>query len=241
MTSTTLSVSITSSDRKMQVASATDFEVGKVVEIEEENMIVTSVTGTIIGLFRGLYGTQAKAHVAGVAVHVGDPSEFPYQDVGAAGTGVTATEYVNGRHHITTLQFSDLALGSVTNANKAIGALVYTLPAGAILVKSAKISVAMYGSGATCDADTPDIGLGTTIGSGVQALLSGVGTAAENILTGQTADDCDGTAEVITLDCTLAIESTGDHTVYFNAAAGPWAGACDITATGTVYLEWVKL
>jgi len=159
----------------------------------------------------------------------------------AAGTSVTTAEYGTGAHHVTKATFTDLSLGSVTAANKAIGALLFTLPAGAVVVKSAYMSVALAAAGSTCDADTPDTGLGTSAGAAaVQALLSSV-SGSENILTGQTSNDVNGTAETKTVaDQVLVIEAAGDHTVYLNTADG-WAGTCTITATGTVAVEWAFL
>ena len=240
-TATTLSLAVSASAKFIKVASATGFSVGKVAQVGSELVMVTEVTGTVIGVFRGYAGTRAAAHQAGIAVVVGSAIEFPTNGNGTVGTGVTATELLVGpNHHITTLTFSSLAIGSVTNASKAIGALIYTLPAGIILVKGASMSVGLAGSGTACDADTPDVGLGTTVGSGAQAVLSGVGAAAENILTGQTAGDVASTATTKTLDCTLAVEAADNHTVYQNVADG-WAGTADITASGTVIIEWVAL
>lgn len=160
---------------------------------------------------------------------------------GTPNTGVTAFEYGDTRRRFTKLTFTNLAIGNSGGAaNLALGKLLYTLPAGAIIVKSAHMSVALTGAGATIDADTPDGGLGTTIGSGANALLSAT-AAFENILTGQTFDNLTATVETKTVgDQVLVIESGSNHTVYFNLADG-WAGAADITATGTVVIEWVLL
>lgn len=162
--------------------------------------------------------------------------------LGTAATGVTAQEQGMGRYHVTTLTFSAVTVGSPAGAaDLAFGKLLYTLPAGAVVVKSASMSVGLSNTGGVVTADTPDTGIGTTIGSGVQAVLSGVGAAAENILTGQTSNDVNGTAEVKTVaDQTLVIEAAGAHTVYLNVADG-WAGADTVKATGTVVLEWVIL
>lgn len=167
------------------------------------------------------------------------PYKGSYTNVGTANTGVTAAEFGNDKIHVTKLSFTDLAVGSATGAaNLAFGKLIYTLPAGAVIVKSAYMSVALSGAGSTVDADTPDGGLGTVIGSGVNALLSATGTF-EDILTGQTFDDVNGTAEVKTVsNQILSIEASAAHTVHFNLADG-WAGAAAVTATGTVVLEWV--
>jgi hypothetical protein len=236
---TTLSVAVGASERAIQVASATGFAVGRVCQVEEELMLVTNLNGTFIDVFRGVLGTKAVAHVVSVAAHVGLPTEFPYENVGTAATGISAVEVVNGRHHITTLTFEALALLSATSGAHAGGALIYTLPAGTILVKGVSMNVLIEGASTTNDADTPDVGIGTTVASGAVSVLGGT-AAFENILTGQTASDCATTYTLKTLDCTLAIESTGDHTVYQNVADS-WAGSAAMTGTGTVVLEWLKL
>jgi hypothetical protein len=161
------------------------------------------------------------------SVHVGTPV-----------AGVTAAEYGTSRDHTTKLTFTDLSIGSSTGAtNLAIGKKVYDFPAGAIVVRDAYMSVGLTGGGATCDADTPDGGIGTVIGSGVVDVLGGTGTF-EDMLTGQTFNNLTGTAEVKTIsNQVLTIEAASAHTVHFNLADG-WAGACAITGTGTITLQW---
>jgi len=161
--------------------------------------------------------------------------------VGAAETGVTAAEYGDARQHVTKLTFTALAIGSSTGAAElGFGKLLYTLPAGAIVVRAAYMSVALTGSGAACDADTPDGGIGTVIASGVVNVLGGTATF-EDMLTGQTFNNLTGTAEVKTVsNQILTIEAASAHTVHFNLADG-WAAACDVTGTGTVTLEWSYL
>ncbi len=161
-------------------------------------------------------------------------------NAGTANTGSTAVESGNAVHHKTTLTISSTLPAITGIVDQAIGKLLYTFPAGAIIVNAAYISMAITQSGGNINADTPDIGLGTTIGSGANALLSDVGAGAENILTGQTANNCTGTAEVKTVaDQVLVIETGGAHTVYFNAADG-WAAVGDAAAAiaGTVVLDW---
>jgi hypothetical protein len=125
-------------------------------------------------------------------------------------------------------------------ANLAVGNLIYTLPPGEILVRSAYMSVALTAADGNIDDDTPDVGLGTVIGSGAVAVLGGTATF-ENIITGQTATDCSGTATVATvsLDTALEIATAGAHTVHLNVADG-WAAdgeaACPIS--GLVVLEY---
>jgi hypothetical protein len=164
---------------------------------------------------------------------------YTRKNVGAAETGVTAVEYGHGHVHTTKLTFTALAIGSGATADLGFGAKLYTFPAGALLVTGAYMNVALTGSGAGCDADTPDGGLGTVVASGVVKVLGGTATF-EDILTGQTFNNLTGTAEVKSAVATLVRESGDAHTVYFNLA-DDWAGACAVTATGTVALRWELL
>ena len=162
---------------------------------------------------------------------------------GTPNTGVTALTFGDGRDFTTTLTFSGLAVGSVTAVNLAIGKLLYTLPAGVQVIDYAYMSVALAGSGTDVDADTPDMGIGTVIGSGAVAVLGGTATF-EDIITGQTVNDVNGTAEVKTALPTAGVplirESGDAKTIHLNVADG-WAGVADITATGTVTIKWTKL
>ena len=163
-------------------------------------------------------------------------------NVGAASTGVTAVEYGNGFDHKTVLTLATTLPAIAGGASLGVGKLLYTLPAGAAIIESAYLSVAITQTTAHITADTPDVGIGTVIASGVIALLNGTATF-ENIITGQTAADCNGTATVKTATPTAAVPlviETGDaHTVYLNVADG-WAASGDPAAivTGTVIINW---
>lgn len=158
---------------------------------------------------------------------------------GTAETGVTATEYGNGSYHKTVLTVSSTLPAIAGGAALSVGTLLYTFPAGEVVVRSAYMNMAITKSEANITADTPDVGLGTAVAAGANALLSDT-AGAENILTGQTAADCDGTATELTVaDQVLVIAAGDDHTVYFNAA-DTWAASGDAAAviSGTVTLIW---
>jgi hypothetical protein len=162
-------------------------------------------------------------------------------NVGVAGTNCVAREFGDGQHHITKIDITDLELITTTNASKADGKLIYNLPAGAIVTRATKLSVAVK---STVDpfaniADTPDLGVGTTVATGAVAVLGGT-AGFENLLTGQTMDDCDETVEVETVTTSLLINEADSHAVYLNIADG-WAGVDAVGATGTVVLEWTLL
>jgi hypothetical protein len=162
-------------------------------------------------------------------------------NVGTAGTGVTAVEYGTGQEHITALTLTGVAYTIGDTASLADGALIYTFPAGALVVNMASISVGLTLTTGTPTTDTPDGGLGTVIGTGAVATLDGTATF-ENIMTGQTFNDVAGTAEVKTVQTTLVVEAADAHTVHLNFADA-WADVTDTAATaaGTVWLGWTFL
>lgn len=181
--------------------------------------------------------------IIGKGIRIPEVADAGTVNIGTANTGVTATTYGDGRNYVTKLDFTDLAIDSVTNANKAIGKLLYTLPAGVQIINAAYMTVALSGSGSAIDTDTPDVGVGTVIASGAVATLDGTATF-ENIITGQTANDVNGTAEVKTTIPTAGVplvrESGDAKTIHLNMADG-WAGSANVTATGTVTIYWTKL
>ena len=164
---------------------------------------------------------------------------------GTTTVGVHATEYGDSRMHTTVLRIECPLPAIAGGANLAVGKLLYTFPAGAILVNAASMSLSIQQTEDNITADTPIGGLGTVIASGAVADLVGTGTF-EDILIGQTFDDCDGTAEVKTLIPTASvpfvIETGAAHTIHLNVADG-WAADGDAAAVlaGTVVLQWVKL
>lgn len=160
-------------------------------------------------------------------------------NLGTAGTGFSAVEYGDAYQHTTVLT-ANTALGAIAGgAALGVGKLAYTLPDGACIVNSAYINLAIQQTEDNITADTPAIGLGTTIAAGAIANFSGDATM-ENVLTEQTAADCDGTATVKTVaDQVLVIESASNHTIYVNVA-DTWAASGDAGAglTGIIVLNW---
>lgn len=187
--------------------------------------------------FGGTLAVAGATELTGALTTKGD--SLTTKNVGAAAAGVVATEQGNGAHHRTILAVNTTLPAIAGGGNLAVGKLLYTLPAGAIVINRAYMSLAITQTEAHINADTPDGGLGTVIGSGAVATLDGTATF-ENILTGQTFNNCTGTAEVKTVaDQELVIEAGAAHTVHFNVADG-WAADGDAAAllTGTVVLDW---
>lgn len=157
---------------------------------------------------------------------------------GTAGTGFTAQEFGTKYNRTTVITFDRTAFPAIAGgASLAVGKLMYTLPAGACVVEAARLRVAIEGV-AAIQADTPDIGIGTTIASGAVAVLGGT-AAFENILTGQTMTNCNGTYTDAAVATQLVIASGGAHTIYLNVADG-WAAGGDPSAdvSGKVVIHW---
>lgn len=170
-----------------------------------------------------------------------DKAALTSENVGVAATGVTAVERGEGNFHRTVLTVDTVLPAIAGGANLGVGKLLYTMPAGAIAIRSVYMSLAITQTEGNITADTPDGGLGTVIASGAVALLSGTATF-ENILTGQTFNDCNGTAEVIAAIVDLIMQAGAAHTIYFNVA-DDWAASGDAAAklTGTVVITWEYL
>jgi hypothetical protein len=126
-------------------------------------------------------------------------------------------------------------------ANLAVGKKAFDFPAGEIIVERSSMALALKYTDVAVTADTPDLGIGTTIGSGVVAVLGGT-AAFENIITGQTMNDCNGTVERVTVDTPLVIATADSHSVFVNVADG-WAADGDpgLLLNGTFDIFWQKV
>ena len=158
-----------------------------------------------------------------------------------ANTGVSIVEYGDGFNHRTELALTNAVLNAITGgAAQGVSDLIYTFPAGAIIVESAYMSVSITQTQGNITADTPEVGLGTASATGGISTLSG---AQENIIEAAVAADCNGTATVKTAAPTggspLIINAGDSHAVSFNAA-DTWAASGDTGAllNGTVIINW---
>ena len=159
----------------------------------------------------------------------------------AASTDVT--EYGNGRDHETLLTFTTFSTADVgDNASLGTGILVYTFPAGYIVVDWTYLRLVVAPAGAENDAIVADLGVGTTIASGAVSLLDGT-PAFEDFLTGFAVTTDDSTeaisAKTPTVGTPMYIATGDDHTVNINFAAA-WASssAQTCTITGALILKW---
>jgi hypothetical protein len=182
------------------------------------------------------------ASVANVFGGVMSPSTMQKNVTLTPRTGVSVQEFGDGFDHRTVITLTNVAIPAITGgAAQAVGNPLIDLPAGECIITSAYMSVAIQGGG-SITADTPDVGIGTTVATGSVSVLGGT-AAFENIITGQTAADCNGTATVKTATPTagtpLVIAAGDSHTICVNAA-DTWAGGGSSSATwsGTIIINW---
>ncbi len=168
------------------------------------------------------------------------------QNVGVAGADVVAVEYGDGMNHTTVMTLTAADLGVIAGAgNAALGALIYTFPAGAHLHEITYSVVSLQGD-APIQADTPDTGIGSVIGAGGIANLNG--TTMEDYIGGFAATDCNGTTDdnfsvaVAGYGTGISANDTTDiKAVHYNCAFN-WTGAsATLTATGTVTMKWTTM
>ena len=149
--------------------------------------------------------TETVAYITNLTGGVGAPST-----VGSAVTGWTAVEYGTGGQHRTVLTRDATLTQAVAAAALAFGDKAYNFPLGLIKCSGGAATFTITGATAT---NTPEVGIGSVLGAGVQTTLGAAGATMEDIL--------DGTA-------TSAISAAGTDESYSFAAE---AGVLDGTAT----------
>ena len=166
---------------------------------------------------------------------------------GATGAGVTSVHYGDGKDITTVLTLTNAAIGTVGVANKAIGAVVFTFPAGVHVHTVSYFSVGLSNSGGA-DASTPVVALGSLVGSGVVAVLHATNALMDDYTSESAVADVNATAEVVGpvgavagLMTGISLNGAADTKVLNFNAAGAWGVAGDITATGTVVIKWTKI
>ncbi len=162
---------------------------------------------------------------------------------GTVGTGTTAVENGDGFHHTTVLTMAGVFPAITGDTAQSVGLLIYTFPAGVIVVDAMHMDVGITQSDGFINNDTPDVGIGRDIGTGAIATLD-LGTFLEDYVTGSAAANCTGTLtdlSEITGSGIRLIEDGGNKTVHFNAA-DLWddtAGGDALAAiSGTVTITW---
>ena len=82
LASTTLAGACDAYTNTISVTSATGFAAGSYCKVDAEIMKIQTVSGTQIGVFRGVRGSRAIAHTVYAAVCVGTAAEFAAADSG---------------------------------------------------------------------------------------------------------------------------------------------------------------
>ena len=173
-------------------------------------------------------------------------------NAGAVSGNCVATEYGNGKNHVTVLTLTDFVIGlPVISTSKAFGNKIYTFPAGSHLHHITQIDGGMQLTLEGAAQAGVDLGIGSTVGVGAIADLT---TTMEDYIVGQ--NEASGTAAVpATAVAEVLLGATaGIHTgislntaalvknVFLNGAAA-WGGSVsgNLTATGTIVLVWDSL
>lgn len=200
----------------------------------------TQMTSTAAEL--NLLDGSSTANSAASVVPVLDTNKrlVTSSNVGTAGTGVTAVEYGDGINNTVVLTLSGVAATIGDTAALAGGALIYTFGAGTVAIHNIVIDAGLTLTTGTPTTDTPELGLGTTQGTGANATLGDVAATAEDISAGPVvASDIAGTPAQLAAGPNLVIDSGSAHTVYFNYA-DTWANVDNTAATidGTVVINY---
>ena len=213
--------------------------------VPDKTELGTGVGGTGDALALIVAGTEvlALATTPFAATFVDDvtgDSFIPVDNVGAIVSGTSITHRGDGVVNTVTIVITSVALTVGNSATLAVGLNLWDLPAGNITITSTFMSVAIDASSVTITNDTPDVGLGIVIGSGVNALLSDVGATSENILTGQTMTDTNGAVTITSVATHLNVLTGGAHTVHLNFADA-WGANTDAVAaiTGVVRITYI--
>lgn len=164
-----------------------------------------------------------------------------YKGTPGTAAGITVDEDGFGKDRVVTINLKNTPVATVAGgAAEANGVLLYTFPAGVQYKEIVYMDLAVDGPSAVA-ADTPDCGFGTVKASGAVALLSGTATF-EDLLTGQTMTDTNGTAAIasdLNVDALSAVGAA--KTVNFNCADTWAAGGGAITATGKFVVKFTQL
>jgi len=166
--------------------------------------------------------------------------------IGVSNTGTVSgvagcIEYGNPINHTTHFDLDLVdAITLANGADIADGVLVYTFPAGNIMVHSCQLDMSVAAADSLLAAGATITGVGTVIATGAVSDLVGTGTF-EDILLGIT-QTADGTRDIEgSDDVGFAILSTAAHTVHVNTAfASTAAAGTDLSAdyAGDMVLNW---
>lgn len=169
------------------------------------------------------------------------------ENVGTAGTAVTAVEYGDSIHHVTKLTLASAAyvIGDAAALCDSGVDAIYTFPAGEVVVESVSSQVSISLTTGTPTTDTPEICIGTTAGSGANATCGDEAATLEDLGVTDVAADLAGTVNTLTAigptadTAGFVVADAAAHTVYLNIC-DTWADVDDTAATisGDVWIRW---
>ncbi len=156
-------------------------------------------------------------------------------NAGTAGTNVTAVHSGDGVNITVTLTLLNVVVTVGDSASLGLGALIYTLPAGNLTLHNSYMEIDL--SAITQTAETPELGLGSVIASGVITELTG--TQEDYSLGTPAMDDSNGTAKIAYTVNDINILTGGTKTVHANLALA-WGANADASGllNGTVVLQY---
>ena len=159
-------------------------------------------------------------------------------NVGVVGTNCSVVEGGDNFNHVSKITIGG-TLAIAGAAAEAVGAKIYTFPAGGIVIDSCHMKAGVAGTGVV-DGDANELGVGYVIGSGGNATLGAVGSGAENVILGQVGASAGVLIDKLALPTAavpLVIEAADIHNLFFNVAA-TWTGADTLTLSGTIWVAW---
>lgn len=162
------------------------------------------------------------------------------QNVGAAGTGVTAVEYGDAYQHISVLTLTAVALTpNVPADTEGVGAVIYTFPTGVYMARGAHMDIT---SGVfTGNSNAAELGLGSLIASGDIATLTNAAMEDWVLGTPTVANVSTFVKELSTVPSAgppLLFEAGGSHVLNINVAGIFTSTTEPATVTGTVTIAW---
>lgn len=156
----------------------------------------------------------------------------------AAADGTLVSEEGGGGQHLSKLTFTSTT--AAAGAALADGALVYTFPAVPCLVRGVYVSGTLT---AATETGTPEIGVGTLIGSGANATLGAVGATAEDIIEGTASEAFASGGTAFTRNSAVAkcpLVVAASSVLHVNYALG-YTATENVTVAGTVWIDWCEL
>jgi hypothetical protein len=175
-----IQLTVRSKNFKVKTAYTESFEAAEIENLRDNQNTASSpaLSGSAEFVYRGDYYTvtESAAYVTTLSGGGGAGTS-----VGAAATGFTAVEYGGGPSHRTVITNDADLTKAVASAALSFGWKLYDFPAGVIRIVGGTIDVTVAGATST---DTPEVGLGHLVGSGVNATLGAVSNDCESIFDG---------------------------------------------------------